>query len=165
MIRRWKAGLAALVLGVLAAGVASAASYRQPETGRPAIDIVAPDNWTVDRPQGMSLNLTNAKRNGALSITIETVDAGFSLTRFRDNAFKAASCTTLDRVETTRVAGRTAPTYYCQPPQTFLAPTRVALVQLDPTHVLSVGQLHRLDATAADIEALEQAIATIRIEP
>lgn len=163
MIRRFRWALAAVV--AVAAGAAEAATYRQPQDGRPAVVIDAPDSWTVSRSGPMSMNLLNAGHNGVISISIETVPEGFSLDTFRDNYVKAASCPLTGRTETVRVAGRPAGAFYCQPTQGPLAPARVVLLQIDPTHVLSVGHSYRLDANGAAVQELETAIASIRLEP
>ena len=151
-------------LTLLAATAAQAAPQRQPETGVPAVVIEAPDGWTTQRPSAVTLNAFNAGRNGVISITIETTTENPDLTLFRDNVFRAANCAALPRAETAQVGERTGQAFYCQPSQTVLAPVRIVLIRLDPTHVLSVSQTYRLDASGADVQGLEQTVATLRYE-
>ena len=163
MFKPFKWALAAIAASLVAGG-ANAATYRLPQEGRPAITVNAADTWSPSRP-GSALNLLNPARTGVVSISIEEAPAGFSLDTFRDNYVKAAQCTLLDRTETVRLAGRTASAFYCQPTQGPLAPARVVLLRIDPTHVLSVGHSYRLDAPAAVVQELESVIATITLEP
>lgn len=165
MFKPYGWALAGVAAALTAATAAGAETVRQPTSGTPAVAVDLPSGWTTDRPNVSSLNLFNPAHNGVVSVAIETTPADFSLIQFRDNYFKAAQCTPMDRTETVRVAGRTGTAYYCQPTQGPLAPARVVLLHIDPTHVLSVGHSYRMDATGADVQALEKAMADLRLEP
>lgn len=164
MIHAHRFGLTALAAALLSATAAQAASHRLPATGGPAATMTAPDDWTETRLGAITVNLFNAAHNAVISVTIETVPVGASLTGFRDNVFKAANCAALPRTETVRIGGREGAAFYCQPAQTPLAPARVVLIRLGDTHILSVSSTYRLDATGADVQGLDAVMATTRYE-
>jgi hypothetical protein len=163
MIQRLKMGLVALVAALVATS-AQAAPQRTPETGNPAVVVDVPDGWVLQRLSAITLNVLTPARNGLISITIETTPPGADLNLFRDNVFKSANCTSLNRAERVRIGGREAPAFYCQPSQTALAPARVILIRLGDTHVLALSHTYRLDATGADVQAVEKVLATTRYE-
>ncbi|MDB5475492.1 MAG: hypothetical protein JWP49_1003 [Phenylobacterium sp.] len=166
MTHHLKAGLAglAVALSLSLAGGAQAAPQRVPDTGTPAVVMDVPDGWILQRLSAITLNVFNPLRTAVISITLETTPANPDLNLFRDNLFRAAECSSLNRAESLRIGGRPAQVFYCQPKQTALAPARVALVKLGDTHVLAVSTTYRLDATGADIQGLEKVIATSRYE-
>jgi len=164
MTNHRRLGLTALAITLTTATAAHAAAYRLPQSGGPAVAVTAPDDWTATRLGEATLNLTNAVRDGVISITMETVPPDASLTTFRDNVFKAAHCAAMDRTETLRLGGRSGQAFYCQPAQSQLAPARIVLIRLGETHILSVSHTYRLDATGADVQGLEAVLATVRYE-
>jgi hypothetical protein len=98
MIQRLKMRLVALVAALVATS-AQAAPQRTPETGNPAVVVDVPDGWVLQRLSAITLNVLTPARNGLISITIETTPPGADLNLFRDNVFKSANCTSLNRAD------------------------------------------------------------------
>jgi hypothetical protein len=157
--------LTALCFGLLTLQAAYAGDERFPKTGNPALSFHMPDAWTSAVDADGNLILTSDEHTAAFSLTL--MEGNENIDTLAAEAAKVAGATPPQRNGYAEISGFPGAVYFSTMKNGagVSVNLKMVIVNVGPSHMVSVTRITIDDITPASLEAAEAVLKSMKLSP